>query len=67
MFSREYFIYNIPVFVFGKTEPLVDISLFCRQIEQMLPRSVLENVDVCYISDNPELDGRNAAYNDGAI
>ena len=67
MFSREYYIHNIPVFVFGKTEPAVDIPLFCHQIEQMLPRSVLRNVDVCYISDNPELDGRNAAYNDGAI
>ena len=67
MFSREYYIHNIPVFVFGETEPAVDIPLFCHQIEQMLPRSVLRYVDVCYISDNPELDGRNAAYNDGAI
>jgi hypothetical protein len=28
---------------------------------------VLRNVDVCYISENPALDGRNAAYNHGAI
>ena len=67
MFNREYYIHNIPVFVFGTTEPLVDISLFCHQIEQMLSKTVLQDVDICYISDNPALDGRNAAYNDGAI
>ena len=67
MYSREYYIHNIPVFVYGETEPAVDIPLFCYQIEQMLPRSVLRNVDVCYISENPALDGRNAAYNHGAI
>ena len=37
------------------------------QATGMLPRCVLRNVDVCYISDNPVLDGRNAAYSDGAI
>ena len=67
MFSREYYIHDIPVFVYGETEPTVDIPRFCNQIEQMLPKTTLENVDVCYISENPMLDGRNAAYNDGAI
>ena len=67
MFNREYYIHNIPVFVFGETEPQVDIPLFCNQIEELLPRAVLQNVDVCYISENPILDGRNAAYSDGAI
>ncbi len=67
MFNREYYIHNIPVFVFGETEPQVDIPLFCNQIEELLPRAVLQNVDVCYISENPKLDGRNAAYSDGAI
>tara|TARA_R100000455_G_C6246756_1_gene104293 strand:- start:121 stop:750 length:630 start_codon:yes stop_codon:yes gene_type:complete len=67
MINREYHIHHIPVFVFGETEPEVDIPSFCEQIVEMLPRNVLRNVDVCYISDNPVLDGRNAAYNDGAI
>ena len=67
MFSREYYIYHIPVFVFGETEPEVDIPQFCAEIEETLPRSVLRNVEVCYIADNPILDGRNAAYSDGAI
>ena len=67
MFNREYHIHHIPVFVFGETEPQVNIPSFCEQIKEMLPRSVLRNVDVCYISDNPVLDGRNAAFSDGAI
>ena len=67
MFNREYHIHHIPVFVFGETEPQVNIPTFCEQIIEMLPRCVLRNVDVCYISDNPVLDGRNAAYSDGAI
>ena len=67
MLNREYHIHHIPVFVFGETEPQVDIPAFCEQIIEMLPRSVLRNIDVCYISDSPVLDGRNAAYSDGAI
>ncbi len=67
MYSREYYIYHIPVFVFGEAEPSVNIPGFCTEIENTLPLSVLRNVEVCYIADNPILDGRNAAYAEGAI
>jgi hypothetical protein len=67
MFSREYYIYNIPVFVFGEEEPNVDVSTFCSLIEQTLPPQVMKNIEVCYISEDPILDGRNATYANGAI
>lgn len=67
MFSREYYIYNIPVFVFGEEEPAVDIATFCSLIEQILPARLLRNVEVCYITKDPILDGRNATYANGAI
>ena len=67
MYSREYYIYNIPVFVYGEENPDVDIPTFCALVERALPASLLQNVEVCYICEAPILDGRNATYTDGAI
>ena len=67
MFSREYYIHGVPVFVYGQEEPAVNIPAFCALIEQIIPSAMLKNVDVCYISDDPILDGRNAVYANSAI
>jgi hypothetical protein len=67
MYNREYYIYNIPVFVYGKTEPGLNIPHFCSLVESTLPQRLLRNVEVCYICEDPILDGRNATYSDGAI
>jgi len=67
MQSREYHIYSIPVFVFGETDPNVDVSEFCSMVQETFPSSMLRYIDVCYICDDPVLDGRNAAYSNGAI
>tara|TARA_R100001594_G_scaffold122775_2_gene159019 strand:+ start:669 stop:1298 length:630 start_codon:yes stop_codon:yes gene_type:complete len=67
MNPREYYIYNIPVFVHGEQQPGVDIPEFCSTIQEMLPRNIMKNVDVCYIMEDPILDGRAATYADGAI
>ena len=63
----EYYIYNIPVFVYGSRPPEIDIPDFCTSIEEMLPRGVLRNIDICYIMESPILNGRTATYSDGAI
>ena len=45
----------------------VDIPAFCREVEEILPHSLLQQVEVVYIGHFKELAGRNAAYKNGGI
>ena len=64
----EYYIYNIPVFVVEEDlTPEVDIPAFCTEVEHTLPAALLTNVEVVYIGQFKHLEGRNAAYSNGAI
>ena len=63
----EYHIYNIPVFLVDKAQEGVDIDAFCTEVEEYLPFSLLENVEVVYIGNFKELGDRNAAYSNGGI
>ncbi len=45
----EYYIYNIPLFVVNEPEESVDIPAFCEEVESILPRRLLKNVEVVYI------------------
>jgi hypothetical protein len=63
----EYYIHHIPVFLVGTAPPEVDVGEFCAEAEDLIPRALLENVDVVYIGDRRELQGRNASYHNGAI
>lgn len=63
----EYYIYNIPVFVTHKLDENIDLPLFCQEVEDYLPVSLLQNVEVVYIGEFTELKNRNAAYAHGAI
>jgi hypothetical protein len=67
--SREYSIHNhIPVIIKDPfTSDEVKIEEFISEIEIRIPRHMLQNIEVVYIGDFPDLDGRNAAYIDGAI
>ena len=63
----EYYIYNIPVFVIGEPPPHVSIPEFCADAEETIASAILVNVDVVYIGEMRELNGRNATYHNGAI
>ena len=63
----EYYIYNIPVFLMGNTAPEANIPQFCAEVEEKIPQALCSNLDVIYIGEIPELNGRNALYSNGAI
>ena len=63
----EYYIFNIPVFVVEETAEGVDIPSFCTEVEELTPAGLLYNIDVVYIGNFKELQGRNAAYINGGI
>ncbi len=63
----EYYIYNVPVFIVDELAPDVDIPDFCTEAEEIIPARLLHNVDVVYIGQFRELQGRNAIYSNGAI
>ena len=63
----EYYIHNIPLFILSPVPESVDIPSFCQEVEDTLPASLLQNVEVVYVGDFKELDGRNAAFTNGAI
>ena len=44
-----------------------DINEFVESIETKIPKHLLEDVEIIYIGEFPELAGRNAAFMDGAI
>jgi len=67
--KREYYIHGgIPVYIkdFFDSEN-VSIEEFIDEIETRIPRQFLQNVEVVYIGNFPDLVDRNAAYADGAI
>lgn len=64
---REYYIYNIPLYVLEEMGNQIDIPEFCSEIESYLNRSLLAGVEVVYIGQFKELAGRNASYANGAI
>jgi hypothetical protein len=63
----EYYIYNVPVFVMGAPPKHVSTPEFCTAAEEVIPSTLLNNVDVVYIGGMRELNGRNASYHEGAI
>ena len=63
----EYYIHHVPVFVVNSPDDSVDIPLFCQQAEDILPLSLLRNVEVVYIGNFKELRDRNALYANGGI
>lgn len=63
----EYYIYNIPVFLMGNVAPEANIPQFCTEVEEKIPQALCNNLDVVYIGEIPELNGRNAIYSNGAI
>ena len=63
----EYYIYNIPLFLVNEVGASVDIPEFCAEVEEHLPRELLQNVEVVYIGDFKKLVQRNATYSNGAI
>jgi hypothetical protein len=66
---REYYIHtSIPVLIKDFfTSDEVNMEEFINEIEIRIPNHLLQNVEVVYIGDFPDLAGRNAAYTDGAI
>ena len=69
---REYYIHSrfdtIPILIkdpFMSDE--VNMEEFIDEIETRIPRHLLQNIEIIYVGDFPDLDGRNAAYIDGAI
>ena len=64
---REYYIHHIPVFVVDTINEDVDIAEFCIEAEETLSPHLLSNVEVVYIGDLAELQGRNAMFSNGAI
>ena len=63
----EYYIYNIPLFIVNAPEESVDLPAFCEEVEDTIPRKLLHNVEVVYIGEFRELQGRNATFAHGAI
>ena len=70
--KREYYIHSqfdtIPILIkdpFMSDE--VNMEEFIDEIETRIPRHLLQNIEIIYVGDFPDLDGRNAAYIDGAI
>ena len=63
----EYYIYNVPVFVVEDVGDNIDLPLFCSEVEEILPSRVFTNVDVVYVGNFKDLNGRNAAFTNGAI
>ena len=63
----EYYIYNIPVFVTSPLEQGVEIGDFCSVVEEYLVPELLDNIDVVYVGDFAELQGRNATYANDAV
>ena len=63
----EYYIHNIPLFVIDEVQPDIDLPSFCKEVEELIPQSLLAVLDVVYVGKFRELDGRNATYANGAV
>jgi len=62
----ESHIYNVPLFLVGE-HPEVSIPDFCADAEEVLSSHLLSHVDVVYVGEFRELNGRNAIFTNGAI
>ena len=64
----EYYIYNCPLFVLNDpTSEEVDLPELAADIENLLPPRLFTEIDVIYFGEFPTLNGKNAAYSNGAI
>jgi len=63
----EYYIYNIPLHIINEVEESIDIPQFCVDIEELLPSSLLINIEVIYVGNFKELGSRNALFSNDAI
>tara|TARA_R110000824_G_scaffold73866_5_gene187992 strand:+ start:659 stop:1279 length:621 start_codon:yes stop_codon:yes gene_type:complete len=63
----EYYIYDVPIFVVDEPSEDVNLPAFCQEVEEYLPHRLLTNVEVVYIGNFKDLNGRNAAFTNGAI
>ena len=63
----ELYIHQIPVFVVNEPDEGVDLPEFCQEAQDLLSPHLLRNVEVVYIGEFKELQGRNATYANGAI
>jgi len=63
----EYYIYDIPLFIVNDPGESVDLPAFCEEVESTIPHKLLQNVEVIYIGEFRELQGRNATFAHGAI
>jgi len=67
--SQPIYIHStIPVvFKDGFASPEVNLNEFVKSIETKIPKHLLQDVEIIYIGEFPELANRNAAFLDGAI
>jgi len=64
----EYYIYNCPLFVLNDpTSEEVNLPELAADIENLLPPRLFTEIDVIYFGEFPTLNGKNAAYSNGAI
>lgn len=69
MRRREHYIYNrIPVIIKDKHQlEETEFEEFLQQVEEIIPSQLMQNVEIMYIGEFPELADRNAVYADDAI
>ena len=48
-------------------KPSADVPEFCREVEDILPESLLRNIEVVYVGQFKELANRNATYAHGGV
>lgn len=59
---------TIPLFIKDyPTSKEVNIASFIQSLENRLPKHLMDNIEVMYVGNFPNLKDRNAAYTDGAI
>ena len=63
----EYYIHNTPVLVVEPPDEAIEIPQFCTDAAEIIPASLLHNVEVVYIGRFKELGDKNALYNNGGI
>jgi hypothetical protein len=62
----EYYIHHVPVFVVNDPSAIA-VPEFCLEAEGALPSRLLSSIDVVYIGQFRELQGRNAVFLNGGI
>jgi hypothetical protein len=63
----EYYIHSTPLFDLGTGPSEVDVPDFCAAAEEVIPHTMLQNVEVVYVGEFRELQGKNAMFVNGAI